>query len=99
MSALPDVAFEKEKWRKQRADIRQILMNHWDPIGVRGFEGAEDEYDRYVGEVATALRNNTPISEIEEFLRWVVTDHMGMNADPANYENLMPRLAALRLGA
>lgn len=99
MPALPKDDAEKELWRRQRAEIRQILMDHWDPIGVRDLEGPEDEYDRYVGEVVAALRDNAPISKIEEFLRWVVTEQMGMSVDPVDYANLMPRLAALHLGA
>ncbi|MCZ8186041.1 MAG: hypothetical protein O9308_06635 [Beijerinckiaceae bacterium] len=98
MPALPEDHDSKELWRRQRAKIRQILMDYWDPIGIRGLQGPEDEYDRYVGEIAAALRNNMPISKIEEFLRGVVTEHMGLSVDPANYSDLMPRLAALRLG-
>ena len=42
---------DKERSRRNRAKVREILMREWDPIGVAGCEGAEDESDA-AGELA-----------------------------------------------
>ena len=46
-------------WWKRRggSGIRRLLMEEWDPIGVKGIPEAADEYDSYRGAVAGMLRS------------------------------------------
>jgi hypothetical protein len=42
---------DKETSREVRRNIRRVLMERWDPIGVNGIPEAQDEYDSYIGGV------------------------------------------------
>jgi hypothetical protein len=42
-------------------ELRELLMRSWDPIGVSGWPDAADEYDSYMGDVATMLREERSI--------------------------------------
>lgn len=65
--------------RENRQRVRAVLMEHWDPIGVRGIEEASDEYDRYVGEVYVMLMDHRASEgEIEQYLYDTTTDYMGL---------------------
>jgi hypothetical protein len=99
VSSLPRDDREKELWRDQRSQVRDILMEHWDPIGVSGIPEAADEYDTYVGYVVGALRNGRSIVEIENHMRWVASEHMRLGPLQTDYTDLMKRLLDLRIGA
>jgi len=43
---------DKQKSREIRGQIRRVLMEEWDAIGVSDIPEAADEYDSYVGEVS-----------------------------------------------
>jgi hypothetical protein len=75
--------------RRNRKIVREILMHDWDPIGVRDFEGAEDEYDTYVGEVYVLLMDEESEETIAAYLWGVVTGHIG--SEPTS--NLAERTA------
>ena len=45
----------KYQSRENRAEVREVLMREWDPIGVRDCADAQDEYDAYVGKVYVML--------------------------------------------
>lgn len=66
-------------WKRSGArELRQILMNEWDPIGVRGIPEAADEYDRYLGSIAKQLREGASQEEIGSYLTMVEEDWMGL---------------------
>jgi hypothetical protein len=70
-------------WKRSGArELRQILMDEWDPIGVRGIPEAADEYDRYLGSVARQLREGAPPEEIGGYLTMVEEDWMGLGPSP-----------------
>jgi hypothetical protein len=46
---------EKYESRRIRVDIRHVLMDVWDPIGVKDIPQASDEYDSYLGEIMELL--------------------------------------------
>ena len=75
---------------ESRARVREVLMEEWDPIGVRDIPGAEDEYDGYVGKVYVMLMD-ARVSEqaLENYLFETATTHIGMPAT----SNLMERCA------
>ena len=59
--------------------IRDVLMQHWDPIGVADFPEAEDEYDSYVGPVYRLLESGASDVEVIEFLYKTETETMGLS--------------------
>ena len=74
----------KYQSRENRQRVRAVLMEHWDPIGVRGIEEASDEYDRYVGEVYVMLMDHRASEDgIEAYLYETAAEHMGLGHDEA----------------
>jgi hypothetical protein len=63
--------------------IRRILMDDWDPIGVRGVREAADEYDSYPPRIHSLLAAGHCSPEISEFLVDVEENWMGLKARPA----------------
>jgi hypothetical protein len=57
--------------RRYHMAIRKILMEEWDPIGVAGIPGAEDEYDGSVSQIHILLIHREPLHELVDYL-WMV---------------------------
>ncbi len=55
-------------------------MREWDPIGVAGCEGAEDEYDAYVGKVYVMLMDERATADaISTYLCNTSIGHIGLS--------------------
>jgi hypothetical protein len=63
------------------AAIRRVLMERWDPIGVREVPQAQDEYDTYVPVIHRLLATNRPKHELVDYLWSVETERMGLPGD------------------
>jgi hypothetical protein len=73
----------KYQSRENRAKVREVLMEHWDPIGVKNSPGAEDEYDAYVGKIYVMLIDERATPEaITDYLYDIATNYMGLTARP-----------------
>jgi hypothetical protein len=46
---------DKQDSRRIRAAIRQVLLDVWDPIGIKDVKEAQDEYDSYLGGIYELL--------------------------------------------
>lgn len=74
--------------RKARAEyitkaIRQILIRHWDPIGVMDDpEWPRDEYDSYIGEIYRYLARGESAEFIARHLCFVEATAMGLGRFP-----------------
>jgi hypothetical protein len=64
--------------------IKTLLLHEWDPIGVSGCEGAEDEYDRYALQVCKMLGEGADAPTIARYLNWVVTTRMSLRGNPVS---------------
>ena len=74
-------------WRRTGArELRQILMDEWDPIHVRGIPEAADEYDGYLGLLAARLREGASADVIADYLTDVEEDRMGLGKSAAARE-------------
>ena len=60
-------------------ELRRVLMQHWDPIGVADVVGAEDEYDSYVGPVYRLLASGATDKEVIDYLYTTETKTMGLS--------------------
>lgn len=91
---------DKHPSRENRAKLRRVLMDSWDPIGVRAVPEARDEYDAYVGRVYVMLMDQAASAEeIAGWLYAVATGHMGLPPSPRLEErgrNAAAALVALR---
>ncbi|WP_233841718.1 hypothetical protein [Dyella sp. 2HG41-7] len=68
---------EKELLRR----IDEILFYVWDPIGVARVPQARDEYENYVPQIFRRLKATTGGQDIAEYLHWLSTEHMGLEAN------------------
>jgi len=84
---------DKYESRRIRVDIRRVLMQVWDPIGVKDEPNAQDEYDGYLGNVHELLVAGASDQRIAEYLCFVVNERMEL---PATREDLAETVAALR---
>jgi len=90
----------KYQSRENRAKVRQVLKETWDPIGVRDTPEAQDEYDRYVAEVYVMLMDQRATPEaIAAHLYDRAVNHIGVPDRPEVFErsrHTAKLLAALR---
>jgi len=87
----------KGQFSEFRASIRRILMDKWDPIGVKDVPQAADEYDNYIDGVDVLLRHGASDKELSEHLIRIETQRMGLS--DGSGEPLLPsalRDAAIR---
>src|SRR5688500_16209903 len=54
------------------------VLRRWDPIGVIS-EDNQDEYDGYSVDVVRLLDRGATVDDIVAYMRWAVTDRMGMS--------------------
>ncbi|MGD9905252.1 MAG: hypothetical protein AB7U83_17430 [Vicinamibacterales bacterium] len=81
--------------RAIQAAIRDVLLNHWDPIGVAGDPAAQDEYDAYVGGVYRVLASGAGAVEVAEHLAGVEQEFMGLATSPSALLAVAQRLCAI----
>jgi len=70
-----------------------VLLEVWDPIGVRDEPNAQDEYDGYVGLIFDSLSGGATDQQLTDRLLYFVNDRMGLKATP---EKMLPTVRALR---
>jgi hypothetical protein len=84
-------------WKRPGArELRQLLMEEWDPIHVRGVPEAADEYDTYLGQIASRLREGATADDVAAFLNDVEEVRMGLGASVASRERNRALAARLR---
>jgi len=88
-------SIDKTESRRIRVEIRHVLLNVWDPIGVKDEPNAQDEYDGYIGRLYELLVSKAPQSELVDYLYWAVHDNMGF--DTASRADMIDTAEALRL--
>ena len=90
----PAPRIDKYESRRIRVAIRRVLLEVWDPIGVRDEPNAQDEYDHYLGDVFEMLTTGAPDDELKKYLNWVSAERMGMRE--ATDEIMTSTICALR---
>ncbi len=73
---------DKAKIRAAKLQMRRVLLEEWDPIGIVNEPMAQDEYDSYLGGLYDLLAGNATEAEIAQHLNEVETVNMGGNARP-----------------
>ncbi len=63
--------------------IKLLLWSEWDPIGVNGWGGPEDEYDSYAPRVLRMAQEGASVEAIAAYLDEVVVARIGMRPDSA----------------
>ncbi|SCB25441.1 Predicted nicotinamide N-methyase [Rhizobium multihospitium] len=64
--------------------IRAILLQEWDPSGIRDVQGPRDEYENYADEILVILSTREATAEtIAAHLLQIAADHMALRRTPA----------------
>jgi hypothetical protein len=71
--------------------IDEIVHYLWDPIGVSGSPYARDEYDSYLTSIFGRVKGGD-IEGIVEYMKWVVTERMGMIFDETRARKAAERM-------
>jgi hypothetical protein len=71
--------------REIQEAIGEVLMQHWDPIGVANVPEARSEYDGYIGPVYRILVGSRSEQELTEFLFRTAHDILGEPGESADY--------------
>ena len=85
---------DKATSRQIRVQIRHVLLDVWDPVGIRDEPNAQDEYDGYVGPIFDLLSGGATDEQLKDRLLYVVNETMGLSATSAA---MLPTIRALRL--
>ena len=64
---------------KKIEEIKNILLNEWDPIGISEIKEAHDEYDSYAEYIYNQKINNTNMS-VSKYLS-EIEKYIGLNAN------------------
>lgn len=86
-------AIERARALQQR--IKDVLLQEWDPIGVREIPEAQDEYDGYVPTIYSMLISRKPLNEVFDYLLWLEAEHMGLTADRQRTQSIAEKLVGL----
>jgi hypothetical protein len=65
--------------------LKALLWEEWDPIGVNDTDCVRDEYDSYALKLYSMLKSNASRDEVLNYLVWVRTEYIGVGqkGDPA----------------
>jgi hypothetical protein len=88
---------EKYESRRIRVAIRHVLMDVWDPIGVKDESNAQDEYDSYLGGVYELLVTGASDESIEDHLWRIVTERMELTAKKSDMADTVKTLRQIPL--
>ncbi|MCW2349286.1 hypothetical protein [Sphingobium sp. B11D3D] len=72
-------------------ELKSLLLNDWDPIGVTGIPEAVDEYDSYALHFHGMLAAGTTVEAVAEYLNWVVTVRMELTGNLAHGHEIAKR--------
>jgi len=60
--------------------LREIGWREWDPIGLVDSSCPRDEYDSYLLQAVSRLRQGQTIDEVTNYLEKMAAEHMGLGA-------------------
>jgi hypothetical protein len=70
-------------------------MECWDPIGVEGIPGADDEYDSYIPGVVGLLQQTTDPVRVAAYLDRIAAERMGLSPNHPRSEAAASELVSL----
>jgi len=79
-------------------EIKRILLQEWDPIGVSGIPEAADEYDAYAFHVFTSLHQGETPGLISAYLDRLETEDLGLSVSSGRSREVAQKIFALHQG-
>ena len=64
--------------------LKRLLWEEWDPIGVNDMEGAKGEYDSYAFQIFEMLKRGDDKQSILNHLDFIETEYMGLGLSGKN---------------
>ena len=89
------MAIDKYESRRIRSEIRRVLMQCWDPIGIRDEPNAQDEYDTYLGGVYELLVGGATDEEIANHLWRIIEERIEVHPQSGATERTVRELRAI----
>jgi hypothetical protein len=80
------------------ATVRWILLNEWDPIGIKDVLEAQDEYESYLPAICGMLRSGCSSDDLHRYLYQIESEHMGLDVDTLHTSKIAKRLTGLLTG-
>ncbi len=77
------------------SDVKRVLLNDWDPIGIKNIPDAATEYDGYAPGIYQLLGESRSVEDICAHLRWIVEDRMGLDDNEAHTRAVAKLLSSL----
>jgi hypothetical protein len=87
----------KENSQRIIAEIRQILVNVWDPIGIKDVSNAQDEYDAYIGGVFDLLNRRAIEEDISAYLWKVIEERIHIHPTRGATQEAAKALRRIRI--
>ncbi|MBO9666023.1 MAG: hypothetical protein J7501_04360 [Bdellovibrio sp.] len=82
---------------KANDEVKNILMNDWDPIGIKANAKAKAEYDQYALRIVGMLYNGTTLDKLVKYLDSVVTEDLGLPSNRNKSIEVSKKLLAINL--
>ena len=76
--------------------VKLVLMQEWDPIGVRAVPQAQDEYDSYARPISAMLATKISVSDLSQHLLEIETKSMGLAGNRERALGVAQKLRAIR---
>jgi hypothetical protein len=67
-----------DRWGPPFLQVREVLLEEWDPIHVIANDGFLDEYDPYIPTLLTKLESGADAENIAQHLDFILTEIMGL---------------------
>lgn len=88
---------EKRDARRIQDEIRNVLVDIWDPIGIKPLGGPRDEYDSYIGDMYGMLARGATDEEIATELLKIERQQMGLTSTTTDPSPVIVALRAIKL--
>ena len=89
------MAIDKYESRRIRSEIRRVLLQYWDPIGIRDEPNAQDEYDAYLGGIYELLVRGATDHEITNHLWRIIEESIELHPQSGATERTVRELRAI----
>jgi hypothetical protein len=85
---------KKKQYQALSAALHMILINEWDPIGMRHEPRAQTEYDTYIPGIIRILQDGADRSALRTYLQHTEIVNMGMQGNLERKVVVQPRMVA-----
>jgi hypothetical protein len=90
-------ATDKADSKRISSDIRGVLLNFWDPIGIKNEPIAQDEYNSYIGGVYELLKRSCTDEELAAHLWKIIEERIEIQPAKGATERTVSELRRIRL--